>query len=32
LEIQVLTNGAVMLGDLCPEYAGIQIVQVEYAA
>ncbi len=29
LEIQLLTNGAVMLGDLCPQYSDVKIVQVE---
>jgi DNA-binding transcriptional regulator YdaS (Cro superfamily) len=30
LEIQGLTSGVVRLGDLCPQYAGIEIVQVEH--
>ena len=32
LEIQLLTNGAVMLGDLCPQYSDVKIVQVENAS
>lgn len=32
LEIQALTHNAIRLGDLCPEYASIQIVQVEHVA
>lgn len=32
LEIQALTNNAIRFGDLCPEYASINIVQVEHVA
>ena len=30
LEIQALTGGVVKLGDLCPQYKSIEIVQVEH--
>jgi|DEB3_MinimDraft_2_1074329.scaffolds.fasta_scaffold43869_1 DNA-binding transcriptional regulator YdaS (Cro superfamily) len=29
LQIQELTGGVVKLGDLCPQYANIEIVQIE---
>lgn len=32
LQIQDMTGGVVKLGDLCPQYKSIEIVQVEYVA